>query len=66
MTESMPGRISGRRSGRKYFHMRGIDTVIAELETAMAESMPGRISGRKCGRKYFHMRGIDTVIAELE
>ena len=62
----MPGRISGRRCGRKFFHRGGIPGIVAELETAAIAGMPGRISGRRCGRKFFHRGGILGIAAELE
>ncbi len=62
----MPGRISGRSRGRKFFPIRGIAWTYAELETAYVQEMPGRISGRLRGRKFFPIRGIAWTYAEPE
>ncbi len=63
----MPGRISDRFSGRKFFQTQGITCTEAELnKTASVRRMPGRISGRFSGRKFFRTQGILRTEAELK
>ncbi len=70
---SVPGRIYGRKHGRKFFHMgawrwkmRNWNKSGTGIKTASFTSMPGRIYGRKHGRKFFHMGGMEVKDAELE